>query len=208
MSKDYMIRLLRMLVSVIIMGICVSILVMTQFGPDPASAMNYGMAKVTGLTFGTYQLCFNIVVFLFILACDRTLIGPGSFGNMILVGYAADATTWIVDKVFGTTQIVGDINRFCIMIPALLIFVAAAAVYMNCGLGTAPYDALVFLIHKRLSRKPGKEIPYRMVRMIYDGAVTAFALCIGGEVGLVTVLMVVLLGPAVDWVGHLTTKKK
>lgn len=187
-----------MLFSVCIMGVCVSILVMTQFGPDPASAMNYGMADIMGLSFGNYQLCFNIVLFIVIFIIDRSLLGPGSFGNMILVGYAADLTTWLVGRMFGTTEITGDLMRFAVMIPALLVFVIAAAVYMNSGLGTAPYDALVYLIHKQLCKKTGKEIKFRIVRMLYDGVVTLFAFVIGGEVGLVTVLMVILLGPAID----------
>ena len=65
-----------MLVSVIIMGMCVSLLVMTSFGPDPASAMNYGIASIVGLSFGTYQLVFNVILFLFILIADRSLLGP------------------------------------------------------------------------------------------------------------------------------------
>ncbi len=198
MTREYFIKLIRMLVSVCIMGVCVSILVMTRFGPDPASAMNYGMADITGLTFGTYQLCFNILLFMVIFIIDKSLLGPGSFGNMILVGYAADFTTWLVENWFGTTEMTSDVMRFMVMIPALLIFVVAAAIYMNSGLGTAPYDALVYLIHKQLCKRTGKEIKFRIVRMLYDGAVTTFAFFIGGEVGLVTVLMVILLGPAID----------
>lgn len=206
MTKEYIAKLVRMLISVCVMGITVSILVMTQFGPDPSAAMNYGMARITGLTFGTYQVLFNTVLFVFIFFCDRSLLGPGSFGNMILVGYAADFTTWLVGKIFGATIIEGLGMRIAVMIPTLLIFVVAVAVYMNSGLGTAPYDALVFLIHKWLCKKTGKEIKFRMVRMAYDACVTAFAFCIGGEVGVVTVLMIVLLGPTIDMIAKWMNK--
>ena len=69
-------NIMQMLVSVIVMGMCVSILVMTSFGPDPASAMNYGMARIVGLSFVTYQLVFNGILFIFILIADRSLLGP------------------------------------------------------------------------------------------------------------------------------------
>ena len=69
-------NIIQMLVSVIIMGMCVSLLVMTSFGPDPASAMNYVIASIVGLSFGTYQLVFNVILFLFILIADRSLLGP------------------------------------------------------------------------------------------------------------------------------------
>lgn len=193
-------NLIQMLLSVIVMGMCVSILVMTKFGPDPASAMNYGMAGIVGLPFGTYQLGFNIALFMIIFLCDRSLLGAGTFGNMILVGFSADFTTWAVSRIFGGTEIVTLLMRTVIMIPALIVFVIAASVYMNSDLGTAPYDALPYLIHKRLCAKTGKKIKFRIVRILYDGAVTAFAFCIKGEVGLVTVLMVIMLGPAIDFV--------
>lgn len=201
-------NIIRMLISVIIMGFCVSVLVMTKFGPDPASAMNYGMSRIVGLPFGTYQLCFNIVVFIIILIFDRSLLGLGSFGNMILVGFSADFATWAVGRLFGSAEIHTLLMRTVVMIPALLIFVIAASVYMNSDLGTAPYDALPYLIHKRLCIKTGKKIKFRIVRMIYDGLVTVFAICVKGEVGLVTVLMVVMLGPAIDMVDKLMHRKR
>jgi len=198
---NYISRLIMMLLSVCIMGVCVSLLVMTSFGPDPCSALNYGMADLTGLSFGNYQACFNILLFIFVFWCDRSLLGPGSFGNMILVGYSADLTTWFVGRVLGITEIAGLVARVIVLLVVLLIFVLAAAVYMNSGLGTAPYDALVFLIHKTLCKKTGKEIPFKAIRITYDGIVTLIAFLIGGEVGVMTVLMIVLLGPAIELVG-------
>ena len=172
-DMNYITRLIMMLLSVCIMGVCVSLLVMTSFGPDPCSALNYGMAELTGLSFGTYQACFNIILFIFVFWCDRSLLGPGSFGNMILVGYAADFTTWFVRQVLGITQIAGLAARIIVLLVVLFVFIIAAAVYMNSGLGTAPYDALV----------------------------TVIAVLIGGEVGVMTVLMIVLLGPTIELVG-------
>ncbi len=178
MTREYFIRLIAMLFSVTMMGVCVSILVMTNFGPDPCSAMNYGMARLTGLSFGTYQVIFNIILFMFIFVCDKSLLGIGSFANMIVIGYAADFTTWAMNKFFGITTFEGLLQRVCIMIPTLLVFLVVASVYMNSGLGTSPYDALVYLIHKKLCQKLNKEIPFRVVRMAYDFVVTAFAFLI------------------------------
>ncbi|MBQ9928485.1 MAG: hypothetical protein IJO65_10960 [Lachnospiraceae bacterium] len=190
-----------MLISVCVMGMCVSLLVMTSFGPDPCSAMNYGVADLVGLSFGTYQAALNVVLFIFVFFCDRSLLGPGSFGNMILVGYSADFMTWLMGRVFGISEITGLVARIIVMLVVLFVFVVAAAIYMNSGLGTAPYDALVFLIHKTLCKKMRKDIPFKAVRMAYDALVTLIAFLVGGEVGVITVLMIVLLGPAIELVG-------
>ncbi len=196
-----------MLVAVITMGICVSLLKMTAFGPDPCSTMNYGVASKLGLPFGVYQMSLNIIVFIIVFFIDRTQLGLGSFGNMILVGYAADFTTWFMNRVFGITAFEGMAARVSVMAVALMVFVLAAAVYMNCGLGTAPYDAVSYLIHKRLFADKGRKVPFKAVRIAYDGVAMLIGLATGGGVGIVTIIMIPALGTAVDMVGKLLNGK-
>ena len=116
MKASYIKKLVMMLISVCVMGMCVSLLVMTSFGPDPCSAMNYGVADLVGLSFGTYQATLNVVLFIFVFFCDRSLLGPGSFGNMILVGYSADFMTWLMGRVFGISEITGLAARIIVML--------------------------------------------------------------------------------------------
>lgn len=199
-------NVVKMLIAVTVMGMGVAILRLTSFGPDPCSAMNYGMSYITGMSFGNYQILFNIVLFTVIFLIDRSLLGLGTFGNMIICGYSADFTSWVILKIFNVTRVTVTWERIVIMLPALVLFVFAAAIYMNCDLGTAPYDAAAFLIHKAISKK--HKASFKLVRIIYDGLVTVFAFFIKGEVGLVTVLMIFTLGPAVDFVGKNIGKKK
>ncbi len=196
-----------MLIAVITMGICVSLLKMTAFGPDPCSTMNYGVASKLGLPFGVYQMSLNIVVFIIVFFIDRKQLGLGSFGNMILVGYAADFTTWFMNRVFGISAFESMAARVSVMAVALMVFVFAAAIYMNCGLGTAPYDAVSYLIHKRLFADKGRKVPFKAVRIAYDGIAMLIGLATGGGVGIVTIIMIPALGTAVDMVGKLLNGK-
>ena len=52
--------------------------------------------------------------------------------------------------------------RLGVLLPALAVFVVAAGVYMVTELGTAPYDAIPFLIVKAQ-----KKVPFRVVRAWY-----------------------------------------
>ncbi len=207
-------RILRMFIAVCLMGFGVAVLRLTPFGPDPCSAFNYSMAAVFGLSFGTYQLTLNVILFIILLFIDRSLFGPGTIGNMVMVGYSADFTTWLIGKIFGEVKLESLGSQVAVMIPALIIFVFAAAVYMTSELGTSPYDALSFFIHKKLCDKSGKKIPFQVVRIFYDLAVTIAAIVVcylkkmPSTVGLVTVVMVFTLGPAVDFVGALLNGKK
>ena len=201
-------RILLMLVGVILMGVGVQFLNRTNLGPDPFSAMNYGFSAMLGISFGTTQLIFNAILFILVLFMDRKLFGLGTIGNMVIVGYSADFTGWVVDKL-GLLPATGDMTlgiKLAIMVPTLILFLFAAALYMNCGLGTSPYDALPVLLHRGVEKATKKQIPYRFIRMLYDGTATIVAFTVGGTVGVVTVLMVFTLGPCVDVVSGLVKK--
>lgn len=209
LTKEMLKRNLVMLFSVCMMGVCVQFLNLTKLGPDPCSALNYGASARLGMSFGNYQLLFNVILFLIVVVQDRTLFGTGSLGNMIVVGYAADFTGWVLRqtgllKTLENTMTTG--LAVGIMIPTLLVFLVVAALYMNCGLGTAPYDAVPFLVHRKLEKATKKSIPFRFVRMAFDGIVTLAAFLVGGSIGIVTVLMIFLLGPAVDMVSKAVKK--
>ena len=207
-TKDFLKGAILMFISVVIMGICVFFLNRTNLGPDPCSAVNYAVSNRIGMSFGTYQLIVNIILFLFTVFQDRTLFGLGTIGNMVVVGYSADFTGWVVGKLglLPETMTLTVAQSVMIMIPTLAVFLVAAALYMNCGLGTSPYDALPLLIHHKLEKATEKTIPFRFVRMVYDGTFTLAAFLIGGGIGIVTVLMVFTLGPAVDLVGKVVGK--
>lgn len=208
LTKEMRKRILLMLVGVFFMGVGVQFLNRTNLGPDPFSAMNYGFSAMAGISFGTFQMLFNAALFLMVLFIDRKQFGLGTIGNMVIVGYSADFTGWVVDKL-GFMPAAEEMSiglKIGIMIPTLALFLFAAALYMNCGLGTSPYDALPVLLHRSIEKAAKKQIPYRFVRMLYDGIATVVALLVGGTVGVVTVLMVFTLGPCVDVVSGLVKK--
>ena len=201
-TKDWIKSFFVMIIAVIVMGMCVSLLVMCDMGADPCSAMNYGISHKLGMSFGNYQLISNIVLLIIVIIFDKKLIGTGTLGNMILVGYSADFFTWIWKEV---CHIQAQLNlgiRIVILIPALILFILAAAIYMQSGHGTAPYDAVSFLISEKIEKHSGKNM-FRIVRIVYDLAATGIGVIAGGEVGVITILMVILLGPTVDLVGRI-----
>ena len=206
-TKEMVKRSIVVVLSVALMGVGVQFLNRTNLGPDPFSAMNYGVSAMLGLTFGTYQLLFNAALFLFLVLQDRKLFGIGTIANMVIVGYSADFTGWILDRagILMPENMTTGI-RLAVLVPALLIFILAAAMYINCGVGTSPYDALPQLIHKKLENVWKKEYPFKITRILYDGTATVIAFLVKGGAGVVTVLMVFTLGPAIDFVAGLVRK--
>ena len=46
-------------------------------------------------------------------------------------------------------------------------------------------------------------VSFRVIRIVYDFVVTAIAVLLGGKLGIVTVLMVITLGPVIEWLGNI-----
>ena len=106
----------------------------------------------------------------------------------------------VTDGVFTSMTV-----RICVLFPSLICFIFAAALYMDVDLGTAPYDAVPYIIWNALKKK-ASSIPFRFVRMGFDIFVVIIALIFGGKLGVVTVLMAFVLGPVIEFVGNLLQK--
>lgn len=206
-TKNWILRLLIMLIAVIMMGFSLSLLVMTKFGTDPCSSMNYGISGLLHLSFGNYQVIFNVVLLVLMILFYRSVIGFGTLGNMILVGYSSDFFTYIWHHVCHIPQNLSFEVRVVLLLPALALFVLTAACYMNSGHGMAPYDALPFIIDETIMKKTGGKSHFQVIRYTQDFLCSLIGFLTGGEFGAITVLMVLTLAPAVQKVGEWMNQK-
>ena len=206
-SKEWRKTLLIMLTAVFAMGFSLSLLVLTHFGIDPCSCMNYGISRLTGISFGTCQVLLNLALLLFVLLFYRSSIGLGTLANMVLIGYTADFFTWIWRSLLHIPEQLSLTARVMILIPGILIFVISAAFYMNSGHGVAPYDAIPFIMDEAAMKKNGGKSHFKLFRFGQDLTCSCIGILTGGEYGVITFLMVILLAPTVQIVGKLFQKK-
>lgn len=208
-SKEWRKSFFTMLISVIVMGFALSLLVLTHWGTDPFSCMNYGVSRLLGLSFGTYQLILNIILLVLIVLFYRSVIGWGTLGNMVLVGYTADFFAYIWHHIFHISDNLPVFLCIVLLIPGLILFVISAAYYMNSGQGMSPYDAIPFIIDGTIMEVTKSEKShFKIIRYTQDILCTTIGFLTGGEVGAVTVLMVLLLAPTVQYIGQLFEHKQ
>lgn len=184
-----------MTVGVLFMGFAVAALVQADLGTDPFTTACLAFTARMGWLLGSAELLVNAVMFCLVLWQDPHRIGLGTLANMVLVGYTADFFGWVF-RLCGITAPAGGAARFVFMVAAIAVFVVAASLYMTADLGTAPYDAMSFVLATTLPH-----LPFRAVRMAWDAAWVVLTLVLGGSVGPVTIGIMLLMGPAVDLVG-------
>lgn len=199
-------KLILVVFSVIIMGFSLSFLIRSNFGVDPCSAMNIGIAKIVGISFGNWLLIFNFIFLVIVILFGRELIGWGTLANMVLVGYSVDLTTWLTDFFITDAMFESMFVRTAVFVPSIIIFVIAASIYISANLGVAPYDAIPSMLCDYLNKKVS--IPFRLVRMVWDLTACALGFLLSNQAGIMTVLAAFLLGPLIDLTGRVIFKRK
>ena len=195
-------RLVLVVVAVILIGFALSFLNKTNLGTDPCSMFTLGMSRKLGISMGNIQALLNSLLLIIVIFRDRSQIGWGTLANMFLVGYSFDFFTWlnslwIPDEIYTNMAV-----RIGITIPMLFIFIVAAAVYMAVQLGTAPYDAIPFIIAQKIPK-----VPFKLVRMTWDITFAVLGVLLGSTLGIVTVVMAFTLGPVISWASEKLVKK-
>ena len=82
-----------------------------------------------------------------------------------------------------------------------ILFILAAALYMDVDMGTAPYDAIPIIISGHLPK-----VPFKVIRIAFDFSVTMIGFSFGGKIGAMTVIMILALGPVIQWLGDIMKK--
>lgn len=190
-------RALAVCLANIAMGFCLTWLLHINLGSDPCSTMNAGISSHLPISYGTWSLLLNLVLFLIVLARDRSLLGVGTIANMVLCGYSVDFFSWLVDSTIPQSFFQSWAVRIGICIPSLILFILSAAVYMSLDMGVSPYDAMPSIITQGQSK-----LSFRAVRTLWDLSILLIGIASGAVFGPVTILMAFTLGSAIAWVGR------
>lgn len=184
-------RLLALILSLLVIGICVGVFKVVGFGTDPCPTFSFGISNLTGVSFGTCQMLFNLVLLVPILRCDLSRIGIGTIANMVGVGYTADLCIAVIRALTPPEGLSFPV-RLAILAVSLAAFLVAVAFYMVVDLGVVPYDAVPQLIAARTKR-----FSYRQVRIFWDVAALSIGWLCGAAVGVTTLVTGFCLGPAI-----------
>ena len=196
-QQAFLKKLIIMLVGVVCMGFFLSFLIEVDLGTDPCTFMNVAISEKFGILFGTWQLILNAALLIIVLKFDIRQIGPGTVANMVLIGYIADFCRWLWRKLLPKFLFTSFPFRGIVFAIAIVCFVVSASLYMNTDMGVSPYDAIPVIIHDRLLSK----IPFKYVRMGYDFLVIVIGCLFGGKPNIGIVVMALLLGPVIAYVG-------
>ena len=186
----------------VLIGLGISILNVAGFGIDPFTTMTTGISNLLGVGLGIFQMSLNLVMYVPVLMINRKAYGIGALINLLLLGYIVQYIGMFFSLIGFTASAFSSmiVIRFILLIVGMLVLCFGCALYMDCDLGVAPYDALAPIIEDKTSGK----IPFKYGRIMTDliCGITGFVSGVIGHIttaGLATVFIVFGTGPIVDW---------
>ena len=180
------IRWLFFIFGIFLIGLGIALMVRGAFGLSPWDVFHQGVTKNTPWSMGRVMQGTGIALILisWILGYRP---GLGTIINMWGVGYFFDLTL----------PYLPEINhlgfQILFFLGGVLVYGWGTGVYIACDLGAGPRDSLMMALHQRTGQK---------ISLMRTG-IEIFALisgwCLGGLVGLGTIIFSVTIGPLVAW---------
>ncbi|HEY7487439.1 MAG TPA: hypothetical protein VH912_23490 [Streptosporangiaceae bacterium] len=174
-------RLVQLYVGLALYGFGIGLQVSSGLGNDPWDVFHQGLARVTGLSIGTWIIIVALLVMLLWIPL-RQRPGVGTVSNAVLIGVFADLSLALLPDPHGLVM------RWTYLIAAVLVGAFATGCYIGAGLGPGPRDGLTIGLAAR-----GHSI--RVVRTAIELSVLAVGWLLGGTVGIGTLVYAVSIGP-------------
>jgi uncharacterized membrane protein YczE len=170
-------------VSCVVLGVGVALLLEATLGSDGYSTLVNGLSIATGVPFVVVNCVVGVL--LVAMAWARGVRpGIGTVVQPVVVGFTVSAAMSVIDQ---PEQLV---LRGLLLVLAFPVLAVGVAGYLGSGTGAGPTEAAA------LAWDP--PVPFRWSYSTVQGGGAAVGWLFGAAIGPGTVLVVVLLGPAVD----------
>jgi len=174
--------LIQLYAGLTLYGASSALLVKAGLGLEPWNVLHQGLAKLTGLSMGVVLTIVGAAVLLLWIPL-RQRPGLGTVSNVLVIGFAMDATLSVLPGVHALTI------RVPLLLAGVVLNGVATGLYITANFGPGPRDGLMTGLHQRTGRS------IRLIRTGVELTVVATGFALGGTVGIGTVLYALAIGP-------------
>ena len=180
-------RFLLLLTGCLVLGLGVAMLLTADLGSDGYSTLVNGLARRSGLAFWVANILVGVVL-LAIAAGRRLFPGVGTVVQVLVVGAVVSELLPVL------TTPASLLGRTALLVAAFPVLAVGIAGYLGSRLGAAPIEAAA------LAWDP--PVPFRWSYSVAQGGGAVVGWLLGATLGVGTLAVIVLLGPAVDLAAH------
>lgn len=180
-------RTVQLAIGLVLYAVSVTVLVRSGLGTMPWDVLTQGVARRTGLSFGTVTLAISAVV-LAAWVPLRQRPGAGTVANVLVIGFLVDpflALLALLPDPLPRPAAVG------LVVLGIGLNGLATALYIGARFGPGPRDGLMTGLVARTGRST------RLVRTSIEVAVVAAGWLLGGTAGFATLTYALVIGAVV-----------
>jgi uncharacterized membrane protein YczE len=177
-----------LLVGCVVLGVGVALLLAADLGSDGYSTFVNGLALTTGVDFWIVNLVVGVVL-VALAALRKVYPGVGTVVQVVLVGVTVSV---VLDLITTPGALV---SRAALLAAAFPVLALGIALYLGSHTGAGPAEAAA------LAWDP--PVPFKWSYSVVQGGGALGGWLLGATVGLGTVAVILLLGPAVDLAARL-----
>ena len=181
--KQYLIRLFRLILGLLLYAFGIVITMNAHIGFAPWDVFHAGLAKITGLNFGTASIITGVAIVIITLLLGEKL-GLGTILNMVLIGVFLDL---LIE--FHIIPVASNIILGIIMVIAGLFIIALASYfYIGSAFGAGPRDSLMVALTRKTS------LPVGVCRGTIELIAVIIGWRLGGMLGIGTIISALVIG--------------
>ena len=176
-------RFLQLVPSCVVLGVGVGLLLAAGLGSDGYSTLVNGLTRAAGVPFAVTNIVVG-AIFVALAWSRGQRPGWGTVVQPVVVGATIDVVLHLVSQPDSYAL------RALLLVAAFPVLTAGVAGYLGSGAGAGPAEAAA------LAFDP--PVPFRWSYSVLQGGGAVLGWLLGAAIGPGTLLVIVLLGPAVD----------
>lgn len=178
------------LAGICLLGLGIALFVCTNLGADPITVLADGVHRILSMTIGQAMIFLNVLVLAVVVVRHRKYIRIGTWTSALMTGVFTDL--WLMCLGNAMDNVSSLWVRIAILVVSCGFSGLGIAMYMEADIGVCLGDLIANILNKE------KGYQYRWIKIVIDVTCLSVGFCLGGKVGLGTVVSAMLTGPAVQ----------
>ena len=174
-------RALLLTIGIILLGVGGSFTVQSNLGTAPWTVLAQGISVQTELPLGVSFFLVSLTLFLMWIPLSLKP-GYGTIANTVFFAFGLQIGVDYIPHPANTLM------AYLLVLTGVFITGAGGAMYITCGLGTGPRDGIM------LALTGIAKMPFTVVRAVIEIFVLTVGYFLGGDVGIGTVIIALLIG--------------
>lgn len=177
------------MIGIMLTSLSAAIFYLVQLGSDPYQVMVSGVANIIGVSYGMTIMIVNISLSICMILFARKYVKIALFLVTFCSGFLVDRYINLLQSFIHKE--LPMFQRIIIGMIGCFIMVIGIFLYLTPELGASPTEAIGLVIAEFVHK------PYGHIRLILDIFFTLIGTVMGGNLGIVTVIAVLMTGPLV-----------